>query len=52
VIISVNQSPVKTSADLTKVVGAARSAGRPTVLVQVQRGTGRPVYLGIRIREN
>ena len=52
VIISVNQSPVKTSADLTKVVGVARSAGRPTVLVQVQRGTGRPVYLGIRIREN
>jgi serine protease Do len=48
VIVSVNRTPVASSADLTKVIGAAKSAGRSSVLLYVQRrniGTFVPVSI-------
>jgi serine protease Do len=50
VITSVNQAPVATAADLAGAVTAARTAGRGSVLVQIQRGTGRSVYMPLRLK--
>ena len=49
VIISVAQRPVATAADVAAAVGAARAAGRTSVLVQVQRGNTPPRYLPVRL---
>jgi serine protease Do len=50
VIISVNQAPVASAADLSGAVAAARTAGRGSVLVQIQRGAGRSVYMPLRLK--
>jgi serine protease Do len=50
VITSVNQAPVLSAADLAGAVTAARTAGRGSVLVQLQRGTGRSVYIPLRLK--
>jgi serine protease Do len=50
VITSVNQAPVASAADLAGAVTAARTAGRGSVLVQIQRGTGRSVYMPLRLK--
>jgi serine protease Do len=50
IITSVNQQPVTTAADVTGVVSAARTAGRGSVLIQVQRGTGRGVYVPLKLK--
>ncbi len=50
VIVSVNQQPVATAADLTSAVAAARSAGRGSVLVFVQRGPGRAVPVPLKLK--
>jgi serine protease Do len=50
VITSVNQAPVASAADVAGAVTAARTAGRGSVLVQIQRGTGRSVYMPLRLK--
>jgi serine protease Do len=50
VITSVNQAPVASAADLAGAVSAAQTAGRGSVLVQIQRGTGRSVYMPLRLK--
>ncbi len=50
IITSVNQAPVANSADVAAAVAAARSAGRGSVLVQVQRGAGRGVYVPLKLK--
>jgi serine protease Do len=48
VILSAGQSPVTTVAQLSAAVAAAKSAGRSSVLLQIQRGGNPPRYVGIR----
>jgi len=50
IIVSANLSEITSTDDLDKVIRAAKSAGRPTVTLQVMR-PGQPglVYIGIRI---
>ncbi len=50
VITSVNQAPVATAADVASAVTAARTAGRGSVLVQIQRGAGRGVYVPLKLK--
>ena len=49
VIISVNGTPVRTSADLQGAVAIAKAAGRPQVLLQVKRGRGPAAFLPVKI---
>ena len=48
VILSVNQRPVASPADVTAIVTQARAAGRANVLLNVQRGALPPRYVAIR----
>ena len=50
VITSVNQAPVATAADVASAVTAARTAGRGSVLVQIQRAAGRGVYVPLKLK--
>ena len=50
VVISINQRQTLTPADATAAVNAARSSGRDTVLMLIQRGAGTPRYVGVKIR--
>jgi serine protease Do len=47
IILSINQRPVATPEDAAAAVEAARSAGRPSVLLQVRRGNDSPRYVGV-----
>ena len=49
VILSINQTPTPTPAAAAAVVAEAKKAGRETVLMFVQRGTGRPLFFGIKL---
>ena len=49
VIMSVNGSPVRTSADVQGAVTTAKAAGRPQVLLQVKRGRGPAQFLPVKI---
>ena len=49
VIQSVNQQPVATTADVAGAVGAARRAGRNSVLLFVQQARGPGLYLAVDI---
>ncbi len=49
VILSINQRPTATVADATGAINAAKTAGRGTVLLFVQRGAGSPRYIGVKI---
>ena len=51
VILQANNLPVATKADLDKAVAAAKAAGRAAVLLQVQRGSGKPAYVPVRLRD-
>ncbi len=51
VIVSVNQRPVQTAADVTNVVKAARAAGRSSVLLYFQRGNGPLAYVGVKLTD-
>lgn len=51
VILQANGAPVATAADLARAVAAAKSAGRNAVLLQIQRGSGRPGFVPIRLRD-
>jgi len=48
-IISVNNQPVTTPAQVIAAVETARKAGRTSVLLLVQRGTGPAAFFGINI---
>jgi serine protease Do len=50
VILSVNATPVRTAADVDRLVQAAKSAGRPQVLLQVQRGRGPARFLPFKLK--
>jgi serine protease Do len=50
IIISMNQRPVKTPQEAAAIVGEARKAGRDTILLLVQRGTGPSRFVGIKMR--
>ena len=48
-IISVNNQPVTTPVQVIAAVETARKAGRTSVLLLVQRGTGPAAFFGINI---
>ena len=49
VILSINQRPTTTIQDVISAVAAAKAAGRPSVLVLVQRKTNPPSYVGLEL---
>ncbi len=49
IIISVNQRPVATAAEVASVVAAAKSAGRVSVLLNVQRGNNPARYIPVKL---
>ena len=48
-ILSINQSPVTTPAQVLAAVDAARRAGRTSVLLLIKRGTGPEAFIGVDI---
>ena len=50
VIQSVNSAPVRTGADLARGVAAAKAAGRPQVLLLVNRGRGVAGFIAVKIK--
>ena len=50
VITAVNGVPVRTAADYARVVAQAKAAGRPQVLLLVQRGRGNPAFVPIKVK--
>ncbi|HEX8418870.1 MAG TPA: PDZ domain-containing protein, partial [Sphingomonas sp.] len=50
VIQAINGTPVRTSADVGRVVAQAKSAGRPQVLLLVQRGRNAPGFLAVKLK--
>ena len=50
VILSVNATPVRAAADVDRLVQAAKAAGRPQVLLQVQRGRGPARFLPFKLK--
>jgi serine protease Do len=50
VVLSINQRQTLSPADATAAVAAARSAGRDTVLMLIQRGAGVQRYIGVKLR--
>jgi serine protease Do len=49
IILSVNQRPVGTVAELNSAVAAAKAAGRASVLLNVQRGNRPPTFIPVRL---
>ncbi len=49
IILSINQRPVATAAEVNAVVAAAKSAGRASVLLNVQRGNNPARYIPVRL---
>ncbi|MEH3158954.1 MAG: Do family serine endopeptidase [Sphingomonas taxi] len=50
VIQAVNGVPVRTAADFARVVAQAKAAGRPQVLLLVQRGRNAPGFLAVKVK--
>ena len=50
VIISINQRPVLSAADVAAVVNAARAAGRNNVLVYLRRAGAQPFYAPLKLK--
>lgn len=50
VIVSVNSVPARTAADVSRSVQAAKSAGRPQVLLSVVRGRNPPAFIAVRVK--
>ncbi|WP_448586967.1 PDZ domain-containing protein, partial [Thermaurantiacus sp.] len=50
IVISINQRPVRTPQEAAAAVAEARKAGRDTVLLLVQRGTGPARFIGVKLR--
>ena len=51
VILSINQTPTPTVAAAAAVIDGARRSGRDSVLLQVQRGTQPPLYVGVKLQK-
>ena len=51
IITAVNQRPVATTADITAAVAVAKAAGRPSVLLSVQRGNTPPRFVPVRLNQ-
>ena len=49
IIVGANQRPVTTPAELSAAAAAAKAAGRPSVLLLVQRGATPPRYVPVRL---
>jgi len=49
-VSAINGTPVRSAAELTAAVAAAKAAGRPQVLVLAQRGRGPARFLPIKIK--
>lgn len=50
VISAVNSTPVRTAADVSRLVAAAKSAGRPQVLLSLTRGRQSGVFMAVKIK--
>ncbi|GAA4217152.1 Do family serine endopeptidase [Sphingomonas endophytica] len=50
VISSVNSQPVRTGADVARIVAAAKAAGRPSVLLNLTRGRQVNGFLAVKIK--
>jgi len=50
VITAVNGTPVRTAADYARIVAQAKAAGRPQVLLLVQRGRGNPAFVPVKVK--
>ena len=50
VIQAINGTPVRTTADMARLVAQAKAAGRPQVLLLVQRGRGVPQFLALKVK--
>ncbi|WP_136162878.1 DegQ family serine endoprotease [Sphingomonas flavalba] len=50
VILSINRRPALTAQDVTAAVREATAANRTSVLLLVQRGAGRPQYVGVKLK--
>ena len=49
VVQAINGTPVRTAADVARLVAQAKAAGRPSVLALVQRGRGNPAFIPLKI---
>ncbi|WP_298667918.1 Do family serine endopeptidase [uncultured Sphingomonas sp.] len=50
VISAINGTPVRTAADLSRGVAAAKSAGRPQVLLMINRARGQSGFVAVKIK--
>nr|WP_276046486.1 MULTISPECIES: Do family serine endopeptidase [unclassified Sphingomonas] len=50
VVLAVNSTPVTTAAALSAAVNQAKAAGRPQVLLLVQRGRGAKAFIPVKIK--
>jgi serine protease Do len=50
VIQGINGNPVRTAADVARIVAQAKAAGRPQVLLLVQRGRGAPGFIPLKVK--
>jgi len=50
VITAVNGTPVRTAADYARFVAQAKAAGRPQVLLLVQRGRGNLAFVPVKVK--
>ncbi|UVO54690.1 Do family serine endopeptidase [Sphingomonas sp. SUN039] len=51
IVTGVNQRPVTSAAEIAAAVAAAKSAGRPSVLLSVQRGNTPSRYVPVRLND-
>ena len=51
IITAINQRPVTTAAEIASGVAAAKAAGRPSVLLSVQRGNTPSRYVPVRLND-
>ena len=50
VISSINSQPVRTAADVARVVAAAKAQGRPQVLLNITRQRTSGVFMAVKIK--
>jgi serine protease Do len=51
IITAINQRPIASATDIASAVAAAKAAGRPSVLLSVQRGNTPSRYLPVRLND-
>jgi len=50
IILSINQMPTPNTQAAAAAVAAAQRAGRPSVLLLLQRGARPPTYVGVKLQ--